>query len=115
MTENTREFNREEALARVGDDTALLQEIAQLFIDSLPQMLGDIQAAIGNGDAGALERAAHTLKGCVANFGAPEAYRLALRLENLAREQSLASTPAVYSQLNAALDRLRLELNSMLP
>src|SRR5262249_1839716 len=54
------------ALANVGGDEKLLQEIVDIFLVESPRLLHEIQQAISQGDARCLQRAAHTLKGSLA-------------------------------------------------
>jgi PAS domain S-box-containing protein len=94
------------ALSRVGGDRDLLREVAQLFLESYPQDLVAIREAVHSGNAKALERAAHTLKGAVANFGALEAGRLALELERAGRAGDLAAASRLFELLEQAMQRL---------
>lgn len=79
----------EQMLARFGGDADLLRELAELFIHSCPQMLGDIQAALQKRDAKALEIAAHSLKGSVGNFFSQGARDTAQKLELIGRSGNL--------------------------
>ena len=106
-------WDRPAALARVGDDLELLQEIARLFLDDASNMMSSIEQAIAARDAEALGRSAHTLKGCVSNFGAAEAYDAALNLERLGRAGDLASAPDGLDRLRRSLDNLRPELEQL--
>ncbi|MGA9887592.1 MAG: response regulator [Candidatus Acidiferrales bacterium] len=80
----------EELLARFGGDAGLLQELAELFIQSCPKMLDEIRDALRKQDAKTLERAAHSLKGCVGNFFSQGARETAQRLELLGKSGDLA-------------------------
>ncbi len=80
----------EELLARFGGDANLLRELAELFIQACPKMLADIRDALQKRNAKALERAAHSLKGCVGNFFSQGARETAQQLESLGRSGELA-------------------------
>ncbi len=82
-----------------------LEEIAVLFAEDCPRLLTDIRSAIATGDSGALECAAHTLKGCVANFGAEPAREAAFRLEMLGRSGDLRPAPEVCAVLEREVER----------
>jgi two-component system, sensor histidine kinase and response regulator len=77
------------ALERLGGDEELLREVARLFLGEYPVLLDDIRAAMQSQDAAALERAAHTMKGSVSNFGADGAYKAAFALEQMGRTRTL--------------------------
>ena len=79
-----------------------------LFFEDTPKLLTEMRAAIDRGDARALERAAHTLKGSISNFGVPSAVAPALCLEQMARAGELA--PAL-----AAWEQLQLQVNQLVP
>lgn len=123
IVDNTRHglrvLDREALYERVGGDEEFLQEIAGLFLEDCPKLLSDIQSAVTAGNARALQHAAHTLKGSVANFGAEAARHAALRLEVLGREGNLRPAADAYSDLvqeigrfTNALDSLARELSS---
>jgi HPt (histidine-containing phosphotransfer) domain-containing protein len=95
----TQIFDREAALARVGDDEELLAELVKIFLDDYPSNLREIESALHAGNPNQLERAAHTLKGAVANFGAEAVVQEAFALECLGRKGDL-------SHANESLQRL---------
>jgi two-component system, sensor histidine kinase and response regulator len=95
-----------EVMARVGSDPEVLREIIQLFIEDCPKQLEAIQLGLQAGDAKAVYRAAHTLKGSVGNFQAQEIVALLQRLEARAREGDLTTCGKVYEQIDAATNRL---------
>lgn len=106
MQEDLASLDRALALERVGGDEELLREIAALFLEECPRMMADIQAAVLAGDAESLERAAHSLKGSVGNFGARRAFRAAARLEAIGRNRDLTPLPEAWSELAAAMEAL---------
>ncbi len=106
-------LDRAVALSRVGDDLDLLREVAQLFLQDYPNSLREIRRALETGDAQLLERSAHGLKGSVANFGARAAVEAALRLESMGRAKSFEQAGDALAQLEAALARLRPELEAI--
>ncbi|HML17270.1 MAG TPA: Hpt domain-containing protein [Bryobacteraceae bacterium] len=106
-------LDRQVALSRVGGDLELLKEIAVLFVDDYPQSLADLHAAAARGDAKAVERAAHGLKGSVANFGAAAAFEAARRIEEFGRAQRLAEVEPMLAKLELALAALRVELEAL--
>lgn len=103
-------FDREAALARVGDDESLLVELIKIFLDDYPSSLTAIEQAVQVGDAHLLERAAHTLKGAVANFGADEVVREAFELERAGRSKDMAHANDNLHRLCEVLKQLDAEL-----
>lgn len=106
-------LDREVALSRVGGDAELLREIAAIFVDDYPNALAELREALQHNDANKLERAAHGLKGSVANFGAPAAVDAALHLEKMGHDGDLSTAPGILAALDQALTSLRVELESL--
>ncbi len=106
-------FDRESALARVGDDVELLSELAKIFLDDYPNNLKAIERALAVGDSSSLERAAHSLKGAVANFGAEDVVREAFELERKGRSGDLSHANDNLQRLNLVLEQLEHELRPL--
>lgn len=64
-------------LAGIDGNKQLLRELVRLFLADYPQHLADIKGAINRGDAGAVARAEHALKGSAGNFSAQNAFAAA--------------------------------------
>ena len=78
------------ARKNTGNDAELLESLIQIFLAEYPHMLAEIRQAIDTSDAVLLRRAAHTLKGSAAIFGAQPVADAALRLEMMGRENNFA-------------------------
>jgi two-component system, sensor histidine kinase and response regulator len=90
-------------LAGVDGNRRLLGEIVRLFLTDCPQHLTKIKETIRNGDAAALGRAAHALKGSIGNFGAKSAFAAAERLETMGRTGDLAAASDACVTLESEL------------
>jgi HPt (histidine-containing phosphotransfer) domain-containing protein len=102
-----------EVLERLDGDRGLLREVAQLFRDEAPQMLGRIRACIDNSDAAGLEGAAHSLKGACANLSAKSAAEAAFALELKGRARTFDGVGADWEQLQCEAERLDAALASV--
>jgi two-component system sensor histidine kinase/response regulator len=100
-------IDRTSILDRVGGDEELLRDITAIFLEEYPELISEIRAATETADAERLERAAHSLKGSVSNFGAAAATRAAFQLEMLGRKGQLEPAPRA---LNDLLSEFRLLL-----
>ncbi len=94
-------------LEHMEGDPELLAEMVGLFLQDCPQLLAALREALARGDAGALRRAAHTLKGTVSNFAAPAATAAALRLERMGREGDLSQAAEGCAALETEIERLK--------
>ena len=99
-------LDRAVALERLGGDEELLQEVAALFLEEYPSIMSQIHEAAESRNAHRLERAAHTLKGSVSNFGAESAVEAALALEKIGRSGDLTGVGEAYTQLAAVMEQL---------
>ena len=103
--------NLPELLDRVENDEDLLVELLGLFQEDLPASREALQAAIKGGDLGEIERAAHRLKGMLANLSAKRTAALAAEIESTARAANAENIPELMltfdpqiSAFSAALD-----------
>ncbi len=101
-------------MARLGDDRELLAELAGLYLEDEPSLLEQLEAAVARGEAEGVRRAAHTIKGSVANFAAARAQAAAFALEQAGRADDLASAEALLDTLRAELTLVRQELSNCL-
>jgi HPt (histidine-containing phosphotransfer) domain-containing protein len=101
---NTKSWlDRNAILARLQDDEDLLRELIELFLEDTPRLLLEAEAALIAGDAGRLQRAAHTIKGSVSNFGATDAVDAAYKLELAAKAGNLADSATLQQRLKQQL------------
>ena len=91
----------------LGGDRRLLREMLALFLTESPAMLQAVAGAVTAGDAPAVRRAAHALKGSVANFAAPRPVEAARVLERMGTEGNLSGAPQALRELEDALQEFR--------
>jgi CheY-like chemotaxis protein/HPt (histidine-containing phosphotransfer) domain-containing protein len=101
-------FDQLALLARLDGDEELLQELVVLFLDDIPQRLGQLREAMICHNLPALAQAAHTLKGAVGNMCASRVFEAAQRLEDLAYAGDT-------QRAGEALVRLETEMTHLLP
>jgi signal transduction histidine kinase/DNA-binding response OmpR family regulator len=94
------------ALARVEGNVEMLKGFCNLFTQRRPELLGQVQQAIAARDQGALERAAHALKGILDGLGARAARVAARALETMGRLGDLEHVDEAYAALLRELQRL---------
>lgn len=104
FTSQLARLNSAVALERLGGDEELLREVAQLFLEEYPVLVSQIRAAVAAGDADGLQRAAHSLKGSVSNFGADAAYHAAFALELIGRNREMNQASTGMMALEDALE-----------
>jgi len=109
-----RVFDDKELLERVDNDWDFLTETVQMLTSDAPQLMDEIRRAAAAGDAAALGRSAHTLKGMISNFCAAAVQESALAVEAMGKAGDLASAPAAVHALDTQLKELIAGLNEFL-
>jgi two-component system sensor histidine kinase/response regulator len=87
-------------------DESLVRELIPIFAEDAAPMLADAEKALLTGDAEALHRATHSLKGLVGNYSALEATKVVTALDNNARSGDLTSAAQMFPKVAAAIERL---------
>ena len=89
----------ERMLSRLDGDVELAVQLAEIFNDEYSRMLDRVRAAVEAGAADEVRRAAHALKGSVANFidGGPTA--TAFELETMGRNGRLEKSSILFNRL----------------
>ncbi len=95
------------ALARVGGNAGLLQEMLDVFVKDCAALTAEIQQAVGKNDAATIARAGHTIKGMVDFFGASAATEKAVHLETLGKQGDLGPVRDVLAELEYEVDQIR--------
>lgn len=99
-------FSTKTTLEQVDGDRDLLKELIDIFSGQTRQQLQILRESVAAKDAPTVRRAAHTIKGSVANFGAQPAFELAFCLEQMGADGALDQAPAALDALAAELVRL---------
>jgi CheY-like chemotaxis protein len=97
-------------LRRLDGNEQLFQDLVRFFLEDAPTALAELGTSLERDDAKIAERAAHSLKGLVANFGAQEATRLATELQQLGHEGDLTAAVPLYHRLETEVNLVRREL-----
>jgi signal transduction histidine kinase/DNA-binding response OmpR family regulator len=105
-------FSAHAALQRLGGDAELFAELVQLFLQTGPEMMTQVEQAVGAGDCPAIHAAAHTLKGSASNFEALGVVRAALKLETAARETDPGRVQVAWAELRREMPVLLAALTS---
>jgi len=97
-------------LRRLGGNRSLFCDLVRFYLEDAPVVLAALASALERRDPPSVERAAHSLKGLVANFGARDAALLAADLQRLGHEGDLSEAVAIYEQLEREVHLARREL-----
>jgi two-component system sensor histidine kinase/response regulator len=108
-------LDTQDGLSRVAGNRKLYLKLLRLFFDQQGPAVGQITAALAQGDVALAERLAHTLKGVAGNIGAKAVQAAAGALEKLIRARAAAAeVDPAKQQVAAALDPLLVQLQAAL-
>ncbi len=100
----------DELIERLGGDHAMAIEIAEISLQTMPELVDPLREAIARGESRQIRERAHAIKSSLGNIGARRAHRLAARLESEAAAGDLAGCRATHGLLDGELERLRPKL-----
>ncbi len=100
-------LDRAAVLGRVSHDRELLGQVTEMFLRECPRQLAALRQSLAQGDAAALVRGAHALKGTAGSLGATAAAWAALALETAGRRGDLDEGAATLAGLEAEVSRFR--------
>jgi CheY-like chemotaxis protein len=104
--ESSEKIDRASLLERVEGDQELLAEMAQLFQEELPMLIGAMRTALESGDMVVLERSAHSLKGAAGNLSASVTALAALQLEKDAGNKDAEAAGKSFLKVEQAVQQL---------
>src|SRR5689334_13367252 len=99
-------FDEKELLDRVDNDWDFLADTVQMLQTDGRALMDEIRLAAATGDAAALGRAGHTIKGMLSNFCSPGTQATALEVERIGKAGDLVAAPAAVDALGARLEEL---------
>jgi HPt (histidine-containing phosphotransfer) domain-containing protein len=91
------------------------ERVIGLYLDETPPQLHQLRMALNSRDAGALKRAAHTIKSSSANVGAGRLSTLCRELEGRVGSENGADFGPRVEAIEAEFARARAELETLVP
>ena len=93
-------------LRELGDDE-LLKELVEMFLDDASTRLAALRGALDGGDAGSVEREAHTLKGSSGNMGAKKMAAICAELQEAGASGDHPRAAELLGRLDEEFGRVR--------
>jgi HPt (histidine-containing phosphotransfer) domain-containing protein len=97
-------FDKAGALGRVAGDTALLLELLELSQNHVETSVPLLVEAAARGEAGEVQRLAHSLRSAFGNLGALKVYDIVTELERVAAARQLPQCSALIPVLASSID-----------
>jgi signal transduction histidine kinase/CheY-like chemotaxis protein/HPt (histidine-containing phosphotransfer) domain-containing protein len=96
-------WDPQQTLEKLGGDESLLLEVMKIFLEEYPKNVAKIRQGIATGDAGMVEKAAHSLKGELGYIGGPELLQRTRNLEEMGSKHNLKQAAEVFALLEVEL------------
>ena len=100
-------FDLDGTLRRLGGDTGLLSELIRLYAEDSPDLLRRMATGIESRRGDQVRRAAHSLRGLAANFGAAGLTQLLHRLEDNSAAEQFDDAPKLFKTVQHESARLQ--------
>jgi HPt (histidine-containing phosphotransfer) domain-containing protein len=105
----------DDLMERVDGDLAFLAELVDIFSRDYPAQIRQLQQALTDGDALAVRRLGHTLKGALSNLSAPRASALAASIEEMGQAENLSRAGVAVAGLEEELKSVENSLRALCP
>lgn len=96
----------------LGDDTDLIEEILELFKETTPEIVENLDNAADEGNIEGVKRSAHSLKGSSGNIGAKALEETMRDIESACADEELEHIRNKVSDGIGEFNRLKSELDS---
>lgn len=97
--------------AQMEGEPDFVVELIDIYLDEVPRLFDTLRKSIANKDRSTAKRAAHSLRGSSANFGALQIATIAGELEHLEDNYSTVA-PELLSHLQNEFERVKEILNA---
>jgi HPt (histidine-containing phosphotransfer) domain-containing protein len=94
-------FDAAQLLRQYGDE-ALVRDLAELVVSTVPSQIDAVQDAVRARDCVAVRATVHKLRGSIASFALPEAVETARQLETMAAGGDLSNADELSRNLALA-------------
>ena len=96
-------LDKAQILVRLGGDEEIFSMMRDMYLQDVARNSAEIAGALAKGDAAAVQREAHTLKGLLATFGDGHGADSAAAIEQKAKARDLAGLDSAVLALQSRL------------
>ena len=100
-------------LDRFRDKPELCRRLIQIYLDTVPKMIADMQESVMNQDTEKVSFLAHSIKGSSAEIGAEDLGAISQQLQLLAKDGNKDLIEPLMTELGACFEDTRLALQAI--
>jgi len=103
-------FDVSPILEKFGDDEEFFHELAEIFMEDIPQEIEQLEYSMKNNNAEEFAKQAHKLKGSSGNFGVTGLYDLFAEMQELGMADRLDEASDIFSEASALYQQVKIAL-----
>jgi HPt (histidine-containing phosphotransfer) domain-containing protein len=116
MNKHDKSYNLDKLIEFIGNDEAAVSSMVGIFLQSTPELLGNINDSLQKSDITAVGKYAHMLKPSLDIFGLDKAFELIKKIETIAKSsENHHLLPDMIRDLKAMLDRAQTDIRADYP
>lgn len=97
-------WNRDAALARLGNNESLLEKIVVMFLEQINSKVESLQEAVSAKDADKIRFVSHAIKGTSGDVGAEALHHEASHLEELGRSGNIDNIDSEFQSFMSTVN-----------
>jgi CheY-like chemotaxis protein/HPt (histidine-containing phosphotransfer) domain-containing protein len=106
-------IDMEAAMARFGNDRDFFREMAEEFLNYVPEQIKVLEEAVQSDDTDSVQKTAHSIKGAAGNLSAQKIFSLALIIENKGRSKDIADVSPLIEDMKTEISAVQKFLDNM--
>jgi CheY-like chemotaxis protein len=106
-------IDMEAAMARFGNDRDFFREMAEEFLNYVPEQIKVLEEAVQSDDTDSVQKTGHSIKGAAGNLSAQKIFSLALIIENKGRSKDIADVSPLIEDLKTEVSAVQKFLDNM--
>jgi HPt (histidine-containing phosphotransfer) domain-containing protein len=112
MADGIQHWDRNGVLENMDGDEDLVDAVLEIFMESAPEHLTTLRAALETADAATIEKTAHSLKGELGYLEVPELSQMARELEESGRNKDLENAARLFPRVEILVSELMASIRS---
>lgn len=116
MNNHEKSYNLDKLIEFIGNDEAAVSSMVGIFLQSTPELLGNISDSLQKSDIAAVGKYAHMLKPSLDIFGLDKAFELIKKIETIAKStENHHLLSEMFHELKAILDKAQADIRADYP